>query len=70
MELMDDLKDKLSKAKSKEEATSILKKAGIKLSDDELDQISGGGDSFYRLKDFDQIINSKEYREFVRRYGS
>ncbi|MBE5849613.1 MAG: DUF1002 domain-containing protein [Lachnospiraceae bacterium] len=70
MELMGDLKDKLSKAKSKEEATSILKKADIKLSDDELDQISGGGDSFYRLKDFDQIINSKEYREFVRRFGS
>ena len=42
MELMDNLKDKVSKANSKEEAKEIIEKAGMRLMDDELEMVTGG----------------------------
>ena len=42
MELSKELKEKLEKAETKEEAKKILEDVGITLDDDELDQIAGG----------------------------
>ena len=42
MELSKELKEKVEKAESREEAKKILKEAGVELSDAELDQVSGG----------------------------
>ena len=42
MELMGNLKDKVSKAQSKEEARGLIEKAGMKLSDNELEMVAGG----------------------------
>ena len=42
MELTKELKEKVEKAETKEEAKKILKEAGVELSDAELDQVSGG----------------------------
>ncbi len=42
MELTGSLKDKVAKAKNKDEAKDIIGKAGMLLTDDELDAVSGG----------------------------
>ncbi len=42
MELTGKLKDEMAQAKDKEEAKKIMEKAGIKLTDDELDSVAGG----------------------------
>ncbi len=42
MELIGNLKDKVLKAQSKEEARGLIEKAGMKLTDDELDMVAGG----------------------------
>ena len=44
MELTDELKEKIKNVKSREEAEEILRDSGVVLSDDDLDQASGGGD--------------------------
>ena len=44
MELMGNFKDKVSKAKSKEEAKGIIESADMRLTEDELDKVSGGMD--------------------------
>ena len=52
MELTKELKEKMEKAETKEEAKNAIEDAGMILSDDELDQVSGGnyGDtSFFRI---------------------
>ncbi len=41
MELTKELKEKLEKAETKEEAKKILKDAGLELTDAELDQVAG-----------------------------
>ncbi len=43
MILTDELKKKLKKAKSKEEAKQILQKAGVQLTDEDLEKVAGGG---------------------------
>ncbi len=43
MELVGKLKDEISKAKDKKEAKEIMENAGMKLTDDELDAVAGGG---------------------------
>ena len=43
MELIGKLKEKISKAKSKDEAKDIMEDAGMRLTDDELDVVAGGG---------------------------
>ncbi len=42
MELTGKLKEQVEQAKTKEEAKEIIEKAGMILSDEELDQASGG----------------------------
>jgi hypothetical protein len=45
MKLIGNLKKKVENAKTKEEARDTIKKAGMLLDDDELEQVSGGGDN-------------------------
>ena len=42
MELTKELKEKLEKAKNKEEAKKIIEDAGMELTDEEIDQVAGG----------------------------
>ena len=42
MELTKELKERIERAQSKEEAKQILEEAGIILDDAELDQVAGG----------------------------
>ena len=42
MELTKELKEKVEKVKSVEEAKKILEEAGVKLTEEELDQVAGG----------------------------
>lgn len=42
MELIGDLKKKVAAAKNRQEARDIIEQAGIFLTDEELDQVSGG----------------------------
>ncbi len=44
MELMKELKGKMEKAESKEEAKNAIEDAAMIHSDDELDQVAGGED--------------------------
>ena len=43
MKLTEDLKRQVEQAKTKEEALKIIEQAGIELTDEELDQVAGGG---------------------------
>ena len=42
MKLTGELKEKVEKAESKEEAKKILEEAGVKLTEEEMDQVAGG----------------------------
>ena len=42
MKLLGELKDKVEKAENQEEAKKIIEKAGMELTDEELDQVAGG----------------------------
>ncbi len=42
MKLVGKLNEKVSKAKSNEEAKELIKEAGMELTDEELEQVSGG----------------------------
>ena len=46
MKLTGELKEKVSKAETKEQAKEIIASAGMELTDEELDQVSGGA-GFY-----------------------
>ncbi len=43
MKLTGELKEQVEKAETKEEKKKLLEDAGIKLTDDELDKVAGGG---------------------------
>ena len=43
MKLIGKLKGDLEKAENKEEAKTIIEKAGMELTDEEMDQVAGGG---------------------------
>ena len=43
MELTGRLKDSVMNAKTKDEKKGLIEKAGMKLTDEELDMVSGGG---------------------------
>ena len=47
MELTKELKEKLEKAKNKEEAKKIIEEAGMELTDEEIDQVAGGATTYY-----------------------
>ena len=42
MKLIGELKDKVEKAENQEEAKKIIEKAGMELTDEEMDQVAGG----------------------------
>ena len=42
MQLTEELKEKVEKAETKEEAKKVIEEAGMILSDDELEQVAGG----------------------------
>jgi hypothetical protein len=42
MKLVGELKNKVEKAENQEEAKKIIEKAGMELTDEELDQVAGG----------------------------
>ena len=43
MKLIGKLKEDIEKAEKKEEAKKIIEKAGMELTDEEMDQVAGGG---------------------------
>ncbi len=43
MKLIGNLRDQVEKANSKEEAIGIIEKAGMQLTEDELNMVAGGG---------------------------
>ena len=43
MELTKELKEKLENAESKEEEKKIIEKDGMELTDEEMEQVAGGG---------------------------
>ena len=56
MELTKELKEKLEKAKNKEEAKKIIEKAGMELTDEEMDQVAGGG-TMASLSEINRLIH-------------
>ena len=44
MELIGELKQKVENAADREEARELIEEAGVKLTDEELEQVSGAGD--------------------------
>ena len=44
MKLIGNLKKQVEETKNKEEAKEVIEKAGMELTDEELDQVAGGGD--------------------------
>ncbi|MCR5789367.1 MAG: hypothetical protein K6G83_05700 [Lachnospiraceae bacterium] len=51
MKLINDLKKQVERARTKEEAGNAIKKAGMLLTDEELDQVAGGEDHDVFYKD-------------------
>ena len=43
MKLVGELKEKVEKATTKEEAKEVIEEAGMELTDEELDTVAGGG---------------------------
>ena len=46
MKLIGKLKEDVEKAENKEEAKKIIEKAGMELTDEEMDQVAGGKTAF------------------------
>ena len=47
MKLVGELKDKVEKAENQEEAKKVIEEAGMELTDEEMDQVAGGGGPLY-----------------------
>ena len=43
MKLVGELKEKVEKTENQEEAKKVIEEAGMELTDDELNQVAGGG---------------------------
>jgi hypothetical protein len=54
MELVGELKEKVEKAESKEEARDTIREAGIELTEEEMEQVAGGLSTIYKnsVRDF------------------
>ncbi len=50
MKLVGELKKQVEETKNKEEAKEIIENAGMQLSDDELDNVTGGTDFFGKCR--------------------
>lgn len=55
MKLIGNLKEQVGKAKTKEEAKGIIAEAGMELTEDELDQVSGGKETI--VLDDEMVVN-------------
>ena len=69
MKLTGKLKENVEKAESKEQAKKLIAKAGMELTDEEMDMVSGGCDAIERLKsiDDDSKIRCKETTELNKK---
>lgn len=65
MKLTGKLKEEVEKAETKEEKKSLIQDAGIELSDEEMEQVAGGGYSISE-EDSEKI---KEYKELSIKYA-
>lgn len=78
MELIGKLKEEVSKAQNKEEVKGIMEKAGMRLTDEELNMVAGGksmhlGSSFgahTRSEEFGDHYNALEVSEWKNHTGS
>ena len=52
MKLIGKLKNQVDKAQDKEEARKLIAKAGMELTDKEMKQVSGGGQTFTSINVF------------------
>ncbi len=57
MKLIGKLKENVEKAENKEEAKKIIEKAGMELTDEEMDQVAGGG-TMKSLSEINRLIHS------------
>ncbi|WP_168171596.1 hypothetical protein [Oribacterium sp. C9] len=56
MKLIGKLKEDVEKAEKKEEAKKIIEKAGMELTDEEMDQVAGGG-TMGSLSEINRLIH-------------
>ena len=56
MKLIGKLKEDVEKAEKKEEAKKIIEKAGMELTDEEMDQVAGGG-TMASLSEINRLIH-------------
>ena len=56
MKLIGKLKGDVEKAENKEEAKKIIEKAGMELTDEEMDQVAGGG-TMASLSEINRLIH-------------
>ena len=76
MKLIGNLKKKVENAKTKEEARDTIKKAGMLLDDDELEQVSGGGGDLLKglfdtgLQAGDKVLYFGDSKEFYGQEGT
>ncbi len=66
MELTGKLKDKMAKAKDKDEAKKIMENAGMKLTDDELDTVAGGWGDWLVLPQFRKFSSDFDTPDYLR----
>ncbi len=57
MELIGELKKKVDAARNRQEAKEFIEQAGMHLTDEELEQVSGGGSVYKRPHTNDPLIN-------------
>ncbi len=76
MKLIGNLKKKVENAKTKEEARDTIKKAGMLLDDDELEQVSGGGGNPLedllnpRFQEGDTVRYRGNNKKYYGKYGT
>ncbi len=66
MELTGNLKEQVTKAKSLDEAKSVIENAGMKLTDDELNMVAGGAGFIHAapkgMRDGDELATFEDQR--------
>ncbi len=69
MKLIGNLKEQVAATTNKAEAKEVIAKAGMELTDEEMDMVSGGCDAIERLKsiDDDSKIRCKETTELNKK---
>ncbi len=60
MKLVGELKEKVEKAENREDAKEIIRDAGMELTDEEMEQVAGGGSSSHPLSGMGRETSRKE----------